>query len=340
MTPWRLATALAVAVITTGVAATPAGATEAGRIVELVAADGTLRVVFQADGLPDGVAVDPKSVVVQVNGEIVDSDAEPLLDGTTKVSRTAVLAIDNSRSMAGEPLAAAKAAATTFLSGLPEDVTVGLVTFGDTAEVTVPATPDRARVQAAIDDLTLDDTVGTALFDAVARAADATGDHGARNVLLLTDGNEDGSSDLTLDGAVGRATDDGVAVGAVYIGEDGQQPPELTQLIGDAGGQVVTAGTDDLASAFADFAQAISTQLVVKAPVRLGTSGNVLVSGRAGDVTISDGAFLAASGRVAPQADYGPRAVERGDGGGLLTETSLPYVIGTLFVGLVALLYL
>ena len=43
-------------------------------------------------------------------------------------------------------------------------------------------------------------------------------------MLLLTDGNEDGSSTLTLIEAVAHATDDGVLMDAVYIVGDASAP--------------------------------------------------------------------------------------------------------------------
>ena len=50
------------------------------------------------------------------------------------IRRTAVLAIDTSNSMAGERFEAAKAAASTFLDTVPDDVYVGIVTFDSDVE--------------------------------------------------------------------------------------------------------------------------------------------------------------------------------------------------------------
>jgi tight adherence protein B len=259
------------------ISAQPAGAAETGRIVEVDRSGKTLTVVFQADGLPDGVVVDPTTVSLRVAGAPVESEAKPLQSGDD-VTRVSVLAIDNSKSMSGDKFAAAKVAATTFLGGVPDDVRVGLVTFGSGTDVAVAPTADHAAVQAAIDTLAIDATTGTALYDAVGQAADSTGDTGARNVLLLTDGNEDGSSTTTIDEAVAKATDDDVTVDAVYIG-DAAQPHELSRLVTSAGGQVFEGGTADLNVIFGRLAAAIKNQVVVTASLPDGTpsSGNVEV---------------------------------------------------------------
>jgi tight adherence protein B len=349
MTMRRLAAAAAAAALGVAVIATPAHAVESGRVVEISVQGQTLQVLFQADGLPDGTEMDPDSVTVRVDGRTVPATAKPVADDTRPVTRTAVLAIDNSRSMRGDRLAAAKAAAMTFLDELPADVSVGLVTFGDTAEVAVGTTSDRAQVTAAIEALEIDDTVGTALFDGAALAADEAGSEGARSVLLLTDGNEDGSSTLTLDEAVAHATDDGVTMDAVYISDGPVQPPELQQLIGDANGQVVTTDTADLGDVFERAAQAISRQLSITAPLPddVAESGNVVVTARAGSSVLSDSVFHSLTDPTPDtpaQTDFGPVPVDPDADRGVLAEAqtssmTLPLALVGLFLGLLAVLF-
>ena len=149
--------------------------------------------------------------------------------------------------MSGDRLDAAKVAATTFLSTLPKDVNVGVVTFADIARTEIPPTRDRAAVRTVIDNIVLSERVGTALFDGLAQAADLTGSTGARSVLLLTDGDEAGESKTSLEDAAAAATADDVAVDAVYIGPPDERPPELTNLMTEAGGQVTSSDPADLA---------------------------------------------------------------------------------------------
>lgn len=339
----RLPTVLLTAVIG-GLMVPSAHAAESGRIVEAIAEEGALRVVFQADGLPEGVSLDTSSVLLTVAGQDVQPSSVELVEGGSgePVRRTAVLAIDNSRSMSGPKFAAAQAAATAFLDALPADVLVGLVTFGDTATVALPPTPDRASVQQSIDSLTLNDTVGTALFDGAATAVAETGDSGVRSVLLVTDGDEYGNSTATVESVVKGATDANVAIDAVYIGDDGAPPVELSSMVEGAGGQLVTSGVDDLTAAFQRAAAAISSQIVITAdiPPNAPEAGNVGVSAQAGSVPLSDTAFTTfATSPAGPPPDAGPIPVERSAGPAWLTDSTLPLIMGVLFLGLLMLLF-
>jgi tight adherence protein B len=335
------ATATALLVSLPAAQATTAEGT--ARIVGVDTSDQSLRLVFETEGFPEGAALDPESIAVSVGGDSVEGiESEPVAD-TQGVMRTAVLAIDNSQSMEGTRLDGAKAAAKRFISALPPDVEVGLVTFGATTELVIERTADRERVMDAVDAIEIDDTAGTALFDGTALAFDATGDKGVRSVIVVTDGNEYGNSDLSLEEAVGRATDDGVNVDAVYISEDPQQPPELQQLINRAGGKVVTADDAGLAAVIGRFAEAIKNQVLITGELPAGVSspGRVTVSARVGDFPVSDSAFLShRRGRPAPApapTDYGPRALPAPTP--LLTQSVLPLVLGAIFLALVTVLY-
>jgi len=88
---------------------------------------------------------------------------------------TVVLAIDRSGSMlandvAPTRMAAARAAAATFIKGLPKGFKVGLVSFSDQADVVLPPTTDHAAAVRALATLQADN--GTALGDAITRSVD------------------------------------------------------------------------------------------------------------------------------------------------------------------------
>ncbi|HKF84753.1 MAG TPA: VWA domain-containing protein, partial [Candidatus Limnocylindrales bacterium] len=92
---------------------------------------------------------------------------------------TVMLTMDVSRSMTAtdvDPtrLAAAKAAAASFVDSLPAAFRIGLVAFSTDARLVVKPTTDRRDVREAIDDLRADG--GTALGDAIAISLDATAD--------------------------------------------------------------------------------------------------------------------------------------------------------------------
>jgi len=115
---------------------------------------------------------------------------------------TVILAMDSSGSMTAtdvqpDRMAAARAAASSFVEGLPDGFRVGVVSFSDQADVVVPPTDNRDEAVTALGQLQADN--GTALGDAVSRSVDLalenldeepTGDEASPPavILLLSDG--------------------------------------------------------------------------------------------------------------------------------------------------------
>lgn len=181
---------------------------------------------------------------------------------------TVVVALDTSSSMRAtdvDPsrIAAATAAARTFVDGLPDTFNVGLVTFSGSAAVTVPPTLDRAPVLAALENPRL--SGGTAIGDAVESslaavrdldATLATDDEGpppARIVLLSDGANTSGSPVASAAGAASAA---GVPVSTIAYGTPGGtlgtgaaaqrvpvDPAALAELAASTGGTAYTAAT-------------------------------------------------------------------------------------------------
>src|SRR5215208_4360951 len=88
---------------------------------------------------------------------------------------TVILAIDRSGSMLATDvsptrMAAARAAAATFVKGLPKNFKVGLVSFSDQADVVLPPTANHDQAVKALTTLEADN--GTALGDAITRSVD------------------------------------------------------------------------------------------------------------------------------------------------------------------------
>ncbi|MCU0265857.1 MAG: type II secretion system F family protein [Actinomycetia bacterium] len=302
----------------------------------------TVTAVFQASGLPTGTSVDPATVTASLDGTTVPATAAPV--GTTPaVTRVAVLAMDTSGSMKGAGLTGAKTAAGTFLAEVPADVKVGLVTFADQALVKVAPTTDRAAVRAAVNGLTA--AGGTALYDGTVLAVRTVGTTGVRNVVLLSDGAEDGSSSTTLQEAVTAVRTSKATLDAVSFGTTPQQVAALQALATAGGGSVITTTeADQLAAAFAASAQTISNQLqvTVEVPPEQADAGSLTISAVAGGATISDTVFVplkgapSASTSAAAPADYGPVAV----GTTWLADLSQAWLwaaFAALFLGLAAL---
>ena len=110
-------------------------------------------------------------------------------------SKSVVLALDNSRSMAGKPLAEAVAAASAFAAAKPASDRVSLVTFGKAAVQHSPFSSATIDVDNALRSLGVSPESGTALWDAVELSARVlAGQQGGKVVVLLTDGDDVGSN--------------------------------------------------------------------------------------------------------------------------------------------------
>jgi Ca-activated chloride channel family protein len=143
---------------------------------------------------------------------------------------TVILAIDRSGSMLAtdvEPsrMAAARAAAATFVKGLPKGFKVGLVSFSDQADVVLPPTANHEDAVKALTTLEADN--GTALGDAITRSVDLgltslntkVAKDGSLVVLLLSDG-ANTTGDATPLEAAGQAAKAKVPVYTVALGTD------------------------------------------------------------------------------------------------------------------------
>jgi Ca-activated chloride channel family protein len=151
----------------------------------------------------------------------------------TRDDATIVLAIDTSRSMAAndvEPtrFQAAKTAALAFLDEVPDNYSVGIVSFSTSADPVLPPTTDREAARAALDQLRLGS--GTAIGNAITRSVDLaldrqpgervkppTNGRSPAAVLLLSDGAQT-AGDIRPLPAAQRARRLGVPVSTVALG--------------------------------------------------------------------------------------------------------------------------
>ena len=216
--------------------------------------------------------------------------AEPT--ATVQVPReqaTIVVTLDVSLSMAAQDvdpdrITAAKAAAQSFISRLPERFNVALVAFSGTASVVVPATQDHEQVTRAITDLQLGG--GTAIGEAVLTSLEAitaltaaaggngaarTGDPAAAHVVLLSDGANTAGRPVSV--AVEQAQAAGIPVSTIAYGtEDGflqlrqglvrvpVDAPALAELAEQTDGRSYQAATgEELASVYEDIGSQVGT---------------------------------------------------------------------------------
>lgn len=244
--------------------------TDDGRIVRIESADGTIQLVFEAPNLPEGVGIDPESVVLTVDDIPAPVSVEPV---GGRISRRVLLVIDISGSMEGQPLDSAKEAATAFLETVPEDVEVGLISFDDQVALREAPTTDRSLVAAAVDALEVGGD--TALYDAIGLAVSTLSEGDIRQMVVLSDG-EDTASAASLEDTIAGLGQAGVTVDAVTF-QDSDVIETLQALTEAGSGRLVTAtDASDLTELFAASAAVIASQLLITAQLPEGTvSGQV-----------------------------------------------------------------
>lgn len=225
------------------------------------------------------VTIDPASVTATIGGS---SYAVTVTPAATQ-RRAAVLVVDTSGSMGKAGMKTVREAVAAYLSSVPPDVEVGLVSFAATAGVDVAPTRDRAAVQAAADRLT---SVGdTALYDGVDVGLSTLGTTGDLSLVLLSDGEDRRSSTTAARVAeriksVGARTD---VIGFNFASK--ASADQVLQGIAQAGGGTVAAVNDSAAvsAIFAAAARAIDAQAAVAiAASDVSGSREVVISGVAG----------------------------------------------------------
>lgn len=199
---------------------------------------------------------------------------------------TLVLAIDTSLSMESNDVSpsriiAAQQAAIEFVSSLPDQMNVGLVTFNGVAQIRVTPTQDRAPVLQAIESLELGEAtaIGEAIFAGIQAVqssplADPDGEPIPARIVLMTDGKTTvGRTDA--DG-VTAANDAGIPVWTIAFGtdsgtifiEDQVQPvpveePALREIAAATGGQFFRASSlPELEDVYADIGSSVGFETV------------------------------------------------------------------------------
>ena len=314
------------------ISAAPAVAEPTGRIAEITSSADSIQVVFVGNGLPDGSVVDRASVQVTLDGTTLAATARRVTAQDRPVKRTAMLVLDTSGSMTPAKLAAAKGAAITFLNAVPEGVAVGLVTFSDKARLAVRPTLKLATVRSTVNNLKAGGD--TALYDATVLAVQSLPTDGIRNIVLLTDGQDDGSK-TTLRKAAATVKGSKANLTAVSIGTAKAQVGALRTLAdAGSGGLVATNRADQLASAFRQAAREIDNQLVidVQVPAEVkGSSGNLTVTAAAGDARLSSTAFVSLTAAKVPASKQALPVVDRPEP---LNSSVLYGALGGLLVAL------
>ena len=174
------------------------------------------------------------------NGSVVSGyDAENL-----GRSKSVVLAVDRSRSMAGQSLLDATKAARAFVAQKPGVDRIGIVTFGSKPVLLTTLTASPIDAQGALRDVAVDSRQGTALYDAIVLAAQTLEkeEYPGRVIIVLTDG-RDVSSHASLVDAVKAARKAGAAVYPIGIVGKGFSPGPLQKIAKATGGTYYPAAS-------------------------------------------------------------------------------------------------
>ena len=159
-------------------------------------------------------------------------------------SKAVVLAVDDSRSMVGRPLADAVAGARAFVAAKPAADQIAVVEFGPHAIALGALSSATIDADSALANVELARTEGTALYDAIElsvrklRSSPLPG----RVLIVLTDG-RDISSRATLDQATADARAAGVAVYPIALQGAGFDPVPLRALASATGGHYSSAAS-------------------------------------------------------------------------------------------------
>jgi tight adherence protein B len=264
---------------------------------ESEASPGQLKVTVAMSGSAWGAGqqLGQDDFTATINGkDVAINRATPLQQQQGSRGKVAVvLAVDTSGSMLepGTPprnIDRAKAAADSFAQAMQPGTRLGLVAFSSQPRVVQRLTTDHGLVRRAI--RSLEATGDTALNDAIVRASGLlAGEEGQRNLVVLSDGRDEGSK-AGLPAAIsaaGRADVTAYAVGLNVPGFE-QDQDALKRLATRTGGRAFEVNNvDELGRQLQTIGQALASQYVVDldVPPGLGSTVSFKLEVRANNVT-------------------------------------------------------
>ena len=273
-------------------------------------------------------------VEVTENGKAVEGlKLENLVDAGEDVD--VVLVIDTSGSMQGNPFASATAAALRFVTSLPKEIRVGVVSFSDRPKVVQGLTEDHDKVLAKLGTLKADGE--TALYDGIVTGSKLFVGSGQHNMIVLSDGG-DTASHASLKNAAKAATDTGATLFTVGLTSGEFDAGALRELASQTDGRYAPSGTADLAQVYAGLATEFSNQYVVSYGSALTSGGEVsLAVSAAGG---ADSALILTPDITPPEPkNVGPVDPEPGQSP-FAGETALSVGILMAFLAIFALAYM
>jgi tight adherence protein B len=226
----------------------------------------------------------PTSRQLKTRDVRVTENGAPVLGATltpgSRASKNAfgvVLLLDTSYSMAGKPLAAALAAAQTFVAQRNPNEELGAIDFNRNATVVLPLTTSHKQISTAFASLPKV-SGGTHIYDAVAQAeAMLKARHiTSGSIVVLSDGADTGSTTTRAQVArSGRAAN--TRIYTIGLKDASYKPATLKALAASGHGQYAEANAQALAPLFAQLGQALSNEYLLRYTSRLGPDTPVRV---------------------------------------------------------------
>lgn len=234
---------------------------------------GQLKFVLSGTGLPAGTDLAKSELTVTVGGTKLETTVATTAatQASDLPARAVVIAVDTGASMAGAQLAAVQQAVTAYLDGLPVDVAVGLVTFGDKAQTVLPPSYDRNTLRTAVAAITA--RGGNTLYDGIRQSAELfSGDYAERRVLAFADSSETGTTGAAE--ATAALIAHSAALDLMVLGS--AQPGQAATIATGSGGQAQQpADANGLAAAASALATTFIAPVVVTAKVPTALSGQI-----------------------------------------------------------------
>jgi tight adherence protein B len=175
-------------------------------------------------------------------------------------AKSIVLAVDRSRSMDGQPLTDAVAAARAFVAAKPTQDRISVLTYATEPIFLTGFQTSTTDADSALRSISTDPVEGTTLYDALVLSANslASETYLGRVIIIVTDGNET-RSEATLDGTIAAAQEAGASVYVVGIESTLFNPRPLQRLAEETGGNYYgTASSAALAEVYTSIAEELS----------------------------------------------------------------------------------
>jgi tight adherence protein B len=260
LAPLTLATALAFVLVLVSTASAQEGLELRVRDTNF-GSDGRTSLQLNVTGPAKPNVLEPDAFSVSENGQQIEQlEVTPLLE-SEEVPVAAVLAIDSSGSMVGEPLNRLKEASVELVTTLTgQGIPVGLLQFDTFAERLSDPTTDADVLVGAIGPIEAGGR--TALYDAVVEGVGMLdGLPGTRTLIVLADG-EDNQSAATQSEAIAAAQAAEVEVTVVaLVGTDVFDPDALQPLASETDGSYITTeDTGEFGSILEAIAEDVASQ--------------------------------------------------------------------------------